>query len=962
MANQQVNYAPGMRIVIRDAEWVIQKVDSSSDGGLLITCEGISELVRGREGRFLTSLENKIEILDPKNTVLVEDDSSGYSASKLYIESMLRQRVPTDEKVHLGHKAAMDPLPFQLDPIKMVLKQPRQRILIADAVGLGKTLEAGILVSELIRRGKGKRILVLAVKSMLTQFQKEFWSRFSIPLTRLDSTGIQQVRNRIPTNHNPFYYYDKAIISIDTLKQDVEYRHYLESAYWDIIVIDEAHNVAERGSHSQRSKLAKLLARRSDTLVMLSATPHDGKAESFASLMNMLDATAIANPSDYSYDDFKDKNLVVRRFKKDVKDQMVGEFPERHIDRVYAKASAQEEEVYRRLVEMSLRSLESGNKGTKLFKVTLEKALFSSPMACLSTVENRIKKLEQKLKNTSDVDYQEDINELEHLASALRNVDKASFSKYQQLLTTMQKDFQWKKSQTDDRLVIFTESIKTLEFLYQNLQQDFGLAEGAIAQLHGGMSDTDIMSVVEEFGKENSKLRLLVCSDVASEGINLHHLSHKMVHFDVPWSLMVFQQRNGRIDRYGQKHQPEIRYLLTQSDNPRISGDTRVLEVLINKDDQAQKNIGDSSEFTRAYSQEEEEAQIADQMMSDDISFDPADWIDNFYSQNGEQQEEDLFAGFANDVSNAQEGDDTAQAVSLFKDDVDYCEHALKYLNQQGQKLKYEVDNKGVVSLFAPKDLRQRFKFLPTEIQPKEENNHTLYLSNRLDVINQEIIRCRSEQTAWPKIQYLWPINPVSQWLGDKMMGAFGRHQAPVLRMPALFESYEDHFVLSGLFPNRKSHPVVNPWLVVSFEDGELTGIERFEDFIQRYPFHQQVLSNKGGERSHERQEALLSQAIDAVRPYLLQLRNEKEAELNQKLNQQMEKLDKLRDKQMKQLELDFGDSKQAEKIVNDKKAQRQREIEQIFDEYLRWIEDTMTTETSPYIQLVAVLTGSEGL
>ncbi|NMV23262.1 SWF/SNF helicase family protein, partial [Vibrio parahaemolyticus] len=78
----------------------------------------------------------------------------------------------------------------------------------------------------------------------------------------------------------------------------------------------------------------------------------------------------------------------------------------------------------------------------------------------------------------------------------------------------------------------------------------------------------------------NSKLRLLVCSDVASEGINLHHLSHKMVHFDVPWSLMVFQQRNGRIDRYGQKHQPEIRYLLTQSDNPRISGDTRVLEVL----------------------------------------------------------------------------------------------------------------------------------------------------------------------------------------------------------------------------------------------------------------------------------------------------------------------------------------------------------------------------------------------
>ena len=159
---------------------------------------------------------------------------------------------------------------------------------------------------------------MLAVKSMLTQFQKEFWNRFTIPLTRLDSIGIQRVRSRIPTSHNPFHYYDKAIISIDTLKQDAEYRTYLEQAYWDIIVIDEAHNVADRGAGgakggtahgrtSLRSRLARLLARRSDTLIMLSATPHDGRARSFASLMNMLDATAIADPDNYSRDDFRGK-------------------------------------------------------------------------------------------------------------------------------------------------------------------------------------------------------------------------------------------------------------------------------------------------------------------------------------------------------------------------------------------------------------------------------------------------------------------------------------------------------------------------------------------------------------------------------------------------------------------------------------------------------------------------------
>ena len=160
---------------------------------------------------------------------------SGYLKSLLFIESNLKQTAPTDSNLYIGHKAAMDTLPFQLEPSLKALKMPRQRLLIADAVGLGKTLEAGILVSELIRRGKGRRILVVTTKSMLTQFQKEFWSRFTIPLVRLDSVGIQRIRSRIPTNHNPFNYYDKAIVSVDTLKQNREYRTYIENAYWDVM-------------------------------------------------------------------------------------------------------------------------------------------------------------------------------------------------------------------------------------------------------------------------------------------------------------------------------------------------------------------------------------------------------------------------------------------------------------------------------------------------------------------------------------------------------------------------------------------------------------------------------------------------------------------------------------------------------------------------------------------------------
>jgi len=231
-------FAPGMRTIIRDEEWMIRKVETNTLGNKTLYCVGISPLVKDRESIFLTDLE-EIKVVNPADVELVPDHSSHYKRSLLYLESQWRQKIPTDTNIHVGWKAAMDPMPYQLDPAKMALQKTRQRILIADTVGLGKTLEAGILMSELIARGKGRRILVVTVKSMMTQFQKEMWNRFTIPLVRLDSARIQKIRANLPSNYNPFFYYDKTIVSIDTLKRDVEYRTHLEHAYWDIIVIDD---------------------------------------------------------------------------------------------------------------------------------------------------------------------------------------------------------------------------------------------------------------------------------------------------------------------------------------------------------------------------------------------------------------------------------------------------------------------------------------------------------------------------------------------------------------------------------------------------------------------------------------------------------------------------------------------------------------------------------------------------
>jgi len=189
--------APGTRIELRDEEWLVRRVDLTTSGGQQLTCIGLSELVKDKEAIFLTELDNnstfrtRINVLKPEDTEFVQDQSDGFIDSRLYLEALLRESPPTDNKLYIGHRAAMDVVPYQMQPTLQALNQSRQRILIADAVGLGKTLEAGILVSELMRRGKGKRILVVAVKSMLTQFQKEFWNRFTIPLTHLRHLNYQ---------------------------------------------------------------------------------------------------------------------------------------------------------------------------------------------------------------------------------------------------------------------------------------------------------------------------------------------------------------------------------------------------------------------------------------------------------------------------------------------------------------------------------------------------------------------------------------------------------------------------------------------------------------------------------------------------------------------------------------------------------------------------------------------------
>lgn len=948
-------FAPGARVEIRDAEWVIRRVDVSSDKGYQLTCDGISELVRGKESIFLTQLEAEVKILDPATTKLVQDDSNAFEKSFLYIESQMRQARPNDQQIHIAHQAAMNVVPYQFDPTLQALAQPRQRILIADAVGLGKTLEAGILVSELMQRGRGKRILVLTLKSMMTQFQKEFWNRFTIPLTRLDSAGLQRVRSRIPGNHNPFYYYDKSIISIDTLKQDNEFKNYLENAYWDIIVIDEAHNVADRGTSSQRAKLAQLLSNRSDTLIMLSATPHDGRAKSFASLMNMLDPTAIADPENYGKGDFSNKGLVVRRFKKDIRDQVKDEFKERNVYRHRHDASATEEAAYTELLNVPFTYNGDFNpqKQGHLIRIGLQKALFSSPSACCVSVEERLKKLRAETDPGESI--QAEINGLESLSLALANINGNQWTKYTAFIKLLKnQDFNWSKTDTHDRLVIFSERIETLRVLEETLKKDLKLKDAEITQLHGGLSDIEQQSIVEEFGKPETKLRVLLCSDVASEGINLHYLSHRLIHFDLPWSLMVFQQRNGRVDRYGQKQDPQIHYLITESQNETIRGDTRILEILQQKDDQAYKNIGDPATFMKVHDVASEEKLTEEAMISDMSSED----FDQAYQADETANEGDKLLSLFYNVDEQFKAKDQplpiATSASIYPDDYTFTKRAFEFLNRQKRIAYFSYrDEAKILSLIAPDDLKDRFRYLPNEIWPAKGE---FILTADVAAYQDEIDRSRNDEHAWPKCHYLWRKHPVIEWLQDRMLGNTGRHEALVMGLNSDLDDDQSIFMASALIPNRKANPVIWSWYAVHCRGDNIISTEPLGDLLNRLDLGERPRPNTSNPVNLERLNRLRSDVVKAVKAEVLKERSEFDALMAPKLKQQLTELERLKGKQVEQLELGLGRSKQDKTLKDGKRHKNLTKIDETFDAYQSWVEDTMRTEPVPYIQIIAAI------
>ncbi|SFM73176.1 SNF2 family N-terminal domain-containing protein [Streptomyces sp. cf124] len=830
-------FPAGAQVFVRDEVWLVRNSVRTEHDGAKVDVVGVSDFVRDQEAVFFTGLDT-IELIDPRRTKLVRDESSNFRRSRLFLEAVLRKTAlpQSERRLALADSFLLDSLPYQRRPAELALsgRNLRPRLLIADVVGLGKTLEIGLTLAELIRRGRGERILVVTPQHVLEQFQHELWTRFAIPLVRLDSVGIERIQREIPAGRNPFTYFKRVIVSIDTLKNTDQYKHHLERINWDAVVIDESHNLINRGS--LRNQLAQILAPRTDALILASATPHNGDAKSFAELISLLDPAAIRDPEHYRAEDIE--HLFIRRTKasSEVREQMKGQWKDRGpSESLRCPATPAEERIFEELAEVWLPG-ENGTSvsGVPLFPYTLLKSFLSSHTALKATVAARIRTLEKKDDPTTTRAELAALHTLQELAAPMTEADSAKFAKLVEHLRETIKV----GPKSDARVVVFSERVQTLEWLRTVLPAALGFrgraAEESTRVMHGGLSDEQQMSCVEDFGLADVPVRILLTGDVASEGVNLHRQCHHLVHYDVPWSLIRIEQRNGRIDRYGQSHEPQFGALILTSGVEGAKDDTVVAERLLAREAEAHDKLGSAEAVTGLYRAEVEEKSLIQDLLRGrtvDESLDARraeteadavmdDFLADFFGSVGdpEPSAEDGAAATARGSAGAGSGSTEpgdAAVPRLFTSTAEFLDEALREVFPDATtSLDLHRDTEsGLLSFRPPTDLVHRLKALPLDYVREQRLRERLLVTFNRRLAEHSLKRARESSTSsWPEISLLTDLHPVVEWLTDKVLVRLGRQEALIITA----DVPEPTYLVQGVYSNALGRPTVVKWMGVT--------------------------------------------------------------------------------------------------------------------------------------------------
>lgn len=517
-------------------------------------------------------------------------------------------------------RSGIDIEDYQLDPVVRAIQMPRVSLLIADDVGLGKTIEAGLVAQEMMLRQRVQKILVVCPSSLQVQWQQQMRDKFGLDFRIVGSDLMKQLRRTRGIHVNPWTHYPRLITSIDFLKRDRPLRLMREvlpkegeSIYprrFDLLIVDEAHNVAPSGSgnyaiDSQRTAAIRLLAPHFEHKMFLTATPHNGYPESFTALLELLDSQRFARG--VTPDRSQLEVVMVRRLKRELPPKWDGtpRFPKRQLEAIAVDYTPEEKAVNRMLGEYTQLRRKNAQDNVELYSTEfvlklLKKRLFSSPAAFLTTLEKHQKSIESKRRKSrtslkksnlgilrrqlagleedfaDDMAYEESTDSaidftsrlfselnseekqlLEQMLDWAETAERNPDSKAQQLLAWLEEVIRPNGKWSNQRVIIFTEYRATQKWLYDLLANRGFAKDNRLMTMYGGINPDEREKVKAAFqaNPEVSPVRILLATDAASEGLDLQNYCSNLIHYEIPWNPNRMEQRNGRIDRHGQKAQ-----------------------------------------------------------------------------------------------------------------------------------------------------------------------------------------------------------------------------------------------------------------------------------------------------------------------------------------------------------------------------------------------------------------------
>jgi superfamily II DNA/RNA helicase len=613
---------PGQLVEVRRRQWIVTDIQASAftlrsvghtDPQHLVSLVSLDEDSLNESLSAVWELEPGARILDTAGLPSI-DGWDSCERIEAFLDSV-RWGAATDADRSLlqaPFRSGVEIQDFQLDPLVRAIDMARVSLLIADDVGLGKTIEAGLVVQELLVRHRARSVLVVCPASLQVKWQTEMHEKFGLEFRIVDTEYIKHLRRERGIHANPWTSFPRLIASMDWMKsgeglrllKDVLPPHATYPRKFDILIVDEAHNIAPAAAilyamPSWRTRLIRTLSPHFEHRLFLTATPHNGYQESFTSLLELLDDQRFARG--VMPDKKQLQRVMVRRLKTDLVDEKGQQiYPQREILPLEVDYTPEERKVHRLLrsyVESRTRQVDgkAGGIGMDFIHILLKKRLFSSPMAFATTLAKHRQSIAQTMQKRerrssretvlrraitrAEEDYADDgqaeraLDEAVEVASELstpftedqqrlldeltRWADTAKNrpdSKAEAILAWLEERLKTDGRLNGKRVIFFTEYRATHSWLKEILASR-GWGGDRLMVLHGGMDRDEREKVKAAFqaGPEETQVRILLATDAASEGIDLQKQCNYLIHLEIPWNPNVLEQRNGRIDRFGQR-------------------------------------------------------------------------------------------------------------------------------------------------------------------------------------------------------------------------------------------------------------------------------------------------------------------------------------------------------------------------------------------------------------------------